>query len=105
MTARAASASASASARCRAASGSVMPRRPSPPSLAGGQRLRAVAERIEIGDDVGAILRIGEADEGHLRALGIVLRLGEPFVELFRRPFLLEGRERRRELEAFALRD
>ena len=41
---------------------------------------------FEIGDDVGAILRVGNAGERHLGALGEGLRLPQPLVQLFRVP-------------------
>src|SRR6185437_12901485 len=94
----AASARAWARARWAAATGSVMPPRPSFP-----QRLRAVAQRVEIGHDIGAVLRLGQAGEGHLGALGERLRVEEPLVELVDIPFLALMRgERRRERVAVA---
>ena len=59
---------------------------PSPALLA--ERLGLIAQRIEIGDDVGAVLGLAQADEGHLGALGEVLRLVEPVVERVERPGL-----------------
>src|SRR6185437_4569009 len=100
MMAPAASASDSARARWAAATGSVMP--PRATSLA--ELLRAVAQRVEIGHDIGAILGLGQAGEGHLGALGERLRVVEPLVELFNVPFLaLMRAQRRRERVAVAV--
>src|SRR6185437_11037880 len=98
MTAPAASASDSARARWAAATGSVMP-----PARSFSQRLRVVGERVEIGHDIGAVLRLLQAGEGHLGALGEGLRVVEPLVELLDIPFLALMRgERRRERVAVA---
>src|SRR5260370_10640342 len=43
-------------------------------------------QRFEIGDDIGTILPLGDAGEGHLGALDQGVRLPQPLVELFRIP-------------------
>src|SRR5471032_830549 len=70
MTAPAASASASESASWSA-------RRTAPAGLA----IAGLFQGLEICHDVGAILGLGQAGEGHLGALGKALRLVEPLVE------------------------
>src|SRR6185437_16608816 len=97
ITAAAALARSSARARWAALTGSVMPRAP---SLAGGQRLGTVGERVEIGDDVGPVLGIGQTGEGHLGALGEGLRAGQPLIELVDVPVALMVLQCRRELVA-----
>src|SRR5690349_17089685 len=85
MTPPAASASASAGARW---AGSMVMRRPAGRSLA-RQRLRIVAQRVEVRDDVRPVLGLGEASEGHLGALGEGLRIREPRVEVLDAPLAL----------------
>src|SRR5215472_4098377 len=53
-------------------------------------------QRVEIGDDIGAILRLGHAGEGHLGALDQGLRLPQPLVQLVGIPFLVLVRLHRR---------
>ncbi len=65
-----------------------------------GQRLRMVGLGIEIADDVGAVLRVGQAGEGHLGAGGKGLRAGQPFIELGEIPIAALALERVGEGEA-----
>src|SRR5690242_18313027 len=80
-----------------ASTGTVMPRGAS--SLA-GEWLRRVRERVEIGDHVGAVLRLRQADERHLGALDEGLRLPEPCVERVYAPIAALFLERIGEREA-----
>src|SRR5437763_8306503 len=54
---------------------------------------------FEVGDDIGPVLHLRQSGEAHLGALGELLRLVEPDIELVGIPFLaLMRRERLREL-------
>src|SRR5215472_10063594 len=93
----AASASSLAKAMSAASTGVIMPRAAS--SLA-RERLRRIRERVEVDDDVGAVLRLRQADEGHLGSLDESLRLPEPLVEGIHGPSAALLLERVREGEA-----
>ncbi len=56
-----------------------------------GERRRVVGHRGEIGQDVGARLRIAHAGEGHRRAAEIAARIGYEMVELVVAPGLSGG--------------
>src|SRR6516165_11511378 len=47
-----------------------------------GQRCRVVGERVEIGDDVGALAAALDAGEGHVGAGNVAARIGDELVEL-----------------------
>src|SRR5258708_16348395 len=79
--------------------GAVMPRGT---SLA-REWLRRIRERVQIGDHIGAVLRLGQTRKGHLRALDVRLRLPEPLVERVRAPGAALLLERLGEGEAAAL--
>src|SRR5208282_5508178 len=64
------------------------------------QRLRAVALAVEVGDEVGALLLVLDAGEGHLGAGCGLLRPVEPFVELVEAPVAADLLDRVRILEA-----
>ena len=61
---------------------------------------------IKVQDHVGAILRVGQAGEGHLGARRELARAGQPRIELVEAPFAALGLERVGEGEpALARRD
>ena len=64
-----------------------------PPLLLGGA---ALCQLREIGDDVLALLGIGEAGKRHFRAGNIGLRRGEEFIERCRGPDQMRFGQRRR---------
>src|SRR5579872_2884115 len=87
-------ASASSAASAKAASSGT-------PAAAAVAATLLLFERLEIGDHVGPVLDLRQAGEAHLGALGEILRLVEPDIELVRVPLLaLMRRQGLRELVA-----
>src|SRR3546814_14357284 len=67
--------------------------------LGGGQR-QVRTLRVQIDDQIGAILGIRQAGEGHFGAGRELARAGQPFVDLFEVPASAHAREDRGEGEA-----